>query len=122
MTGGRSDCFVLCGEDAVDEHEAALPSPMADNAAQAIVDKAVALARTHGHAPAIDILDLAMTRREETSPHFEVHDQPIDDWTNETSPFGGLLRAAFGKPCAPWDEVLQLFAERYALGDVVERS
>ena len=91
---------------------------MVDSEAQAIVDKAVALARTHGHASAIDILDLAMTRREETSPHFEVHDQPIDDWTNETSPFGGMLRAAFGKPGAPWDEVRQLFADRYRLGDI----
>jgi hypothetical protein len=91
---------------------------MADSEAQAIIDKAVALARTRGHAPAIDILDLAMTRRDETAPHFEVHGQPFDDWTDETSPFGGLIRAAFGEPGAPWDEVLQLFVERYALGDV----
>lgn len=91
---------------------------MADSEAQAIVDKAVALARTHGHAPAIEILDLAMTRREETCPNFEVHGQRFDDWANETSPFGGLLRAAFGEPGAPWDEVLQLFAERYALREV----
>ena len=92
---------------------------MTDNEAQAqaIVDKAVALARTHGHAPAIEILDLAMTRREETSPHFEVHD-PLDDWTDETRPFGGLLRAAFGEPGAPWDEVLQLFVERYGLQEM----
>jgi len=88
---------------------------MADNEAQAIIDKAVALARTHGHTPAIEILDLAMTRREETCPHFEVHSQLVDDWADETSPFGGLLRAAFGAPGAPWDEVLRLFAERYRL-------
>lgn len=91
---------------------------MADHETQAIIDKAVALARTHGHAPAIEILDLAMTRRAETCPNFEAHGQPFDDWADETGPFGGLLRAAFGEPGAPWDEVLRLFAERYGLREV----
>jgi len=91
---------------------------MTDNEVQAIVDKAVALARTHGHASTIDILDLAMTRREETCPHFEVTGERCDDWADETSPFGGLLRAAFGEPGVPWDEVLRLFAERYELREV----
>jgi len=89
---------------------------MADSVALAIVERAFSLACTHGHAPAIEILDLAMVRSEQhRALNFEAHGQPFDDWTDEISPFGNLLRAAFGADSATWNVVLQRFAERYKL-------
>jgi len=89
---------------------------MAVSVAKSIVERAFALACTHGHAPAIDILDLAMVRCDDESDlDFAAHDQPFDSWTDENSPFGNLLRAAFGGDGEEWDVVLQRFAQRYAI-------
>ena len=93
---------------------------MADSLALAIVERAFALACTHGHAPAIEILDLAMMRSErQRALNFEAHGRPFDDWTDEISPFGNLLRAAFGADGATWNAVLQRFAERYKLEEPI---
>ena len=68
---------------------------MADTQAQAIVNTALELTRTHPNAPAIEILDLAMQGHEGSDLNFEVWGRPFGDWTDACSPFGELLRRAF---------------------------
>lgn len=87
---------------------------MADRAAQSIVDQAVTLARTHSHAPALEVLDLAMTGQHGSDPNFETRATTFDDWTDPASPFGMLLARAFGADAAN-HEVLDRFARRYGL-------
>ena len=66
-----------------------------DREARTIVDTALALARSHAHAPALDILDLAFEGHHGTDPNFDAPDKPFGDWTDPASPFGELLRKAF---------------------------
>ena len=71
---------------------------MADQEARAIVATALALSKSHPHARAIDVLDLAMQGRHGTSPSFDTWgagNEPFGDWTDPSSPFGELLRKAF---------------------------
>ncbi len=90
---------------------------MADRAAQSIVDQALALVQTHPHAPAVNILDLAMTGKHGADPSFEVipSGPAFDDWTDPASPFGALLRQAFGAHA----DVIERFAQRYGLWDAM---
>jgi hypothetical protein len=93
---------------------------MAGTQAQSIVDQALALLRTHAHASALDILDLAMTGQHGSDPNFEAPPgNPFSDWTDRESPFGRLLGLAFrGDANDPdaWERVVMPgFAERYQL-------
>lgn len=56
----------------------------------------MAVMRTHGHVPPLDLLDLAMVGHVGSSPDFDAPAQPFGDWTDPASPFGELLRRAFG--------------------------
>jgi hypothetical protein len=88
---------------------------VASVAAQAIVDAALELRRTHPSAPAIDVLDLVMQAHLGSAPDF---DTGRADHTDAGMPFGDLLREAFGQPGdAPDDDqpVLDRFAARYRL-------
>jgi hypothetical protein len=88
---------------------------MTSRTAQAIVDAALELRRTHPKAPAIEVLDLVMQGHVGTSPDF---DTGRSDHTDAGMPFGDLLREAFGQAGdAPDDEqaVLDRFAARYRL-------
>lgn len=69
----------------------------------AIVEHALALLAEHPDSPAIEILDRAMNGHEGTSPDFEAHPKitcalpyAYSDDTDPASPFGELLRQAFG--------------------------
>ena len=57
-----------------------------DREARTIVDTALALARSHGRAPALDILDLAFEGHHATDPNFDAPDKPFGDWTDPASP------------------------------------
>lgn len=65
---------------------------MADPTARAIVDSVLALRQSHPHAPALDVLDLAMKPHRGTSPEF---DAGRSDLTDPGAPFGDVLRQAF---------------------------
>jgi hypothetical protein len=88
---------------------------MTCSTAQAIVDAAMQLRRTHPHVPALDVLDLVMQAHICTSPDF---DTGRSDHTDAGMPFGQLLQEAFGHPDDPTGDdqpVLDRFAERYVL-------
>lgn len=68
---------------------------MADSQTLAVVHKAIALAQSHPHAPALDILDLAMAGRHGMDADFDAPGEAFGDWTDPPSPFGELLRRAF---------------------------
>lgn len=68
---------------------------MADQHSRDIVDQALALAKSHPHVPALDVLDLVMTDRHGIDPDFDAPGEPFGDWTDPPSPFGDLLRRAF---------------------------
>lgn len=72
---------------------------MADTEARTIVEKALALSKSHPNVPVLDVLDLAMQGRHGSSPNFEASAQDAQhgfgDWTDPSSPFGDLLRRAF---------------------------
>ncbi|TBR77022.1 MAG: hypothetical protein EPN64_04695 [Burkholderiaceae bacterium] len=66
-----------------------------DTETQAIVQTALAVRVSHPHAPALDVLDLAMTDRHGADPDFSDAGTPAGDHTDSASPFGRLLRDAF---------------------------
>ena len=68
---------------------------MPDREARSIVDTALALSRTHAHAPALDILDVAFEGHHGIDPNFDAPGKYFGDWTDPASPFGELLRKAF---------------------------
>ncbi len=102
-----------------------------------IVDTALALLRSHSHAPALEILDLAMQGRHGSSPDFDAPDQAFGNWIDPPSPFAELLRQAFAVDdigpsaaahwvadddgaaiAADWEAcVVEPFAKRYRLWD-----
>jgi hypothetical protein len=60
---------------------------MADRAAQAIVDKALAVLGSHPAAPPLEILDLALAGRHGIDPNFEApHTKPFADWVEAVRP------------------------------------
>lgn len=95
-----------------------------------IVRAALDLRRSHPHAPAIDVLDLAMQGQYHSVLDFGDPATPGGDHTDPLSPFGQLLGQAFAPHldedyCAAQaldlDEawhlgVLEAFWERYGLG------
>ena len=88
---------------------------MTCSTAQAIVDAAMQLRRTHPNVPALDVLDLVMQAHLCTSPDF---DTGHSDHTDAGMPFGQLLQEAFGRSDDPPGDdqaVLDRFAERYVL-------
>lgn len=102
-----------------------------DTDSRHIVTTALALRASHPKAPALDILDEAMSGRHDTDPQFD--DAAVDDHTLPTAPFGLLLRDAFapqlavpelpeGMESMPEDfgcqwqlHVIEPFANRYGL-------
>jgi hypothetical protein len=85
---------------------------MSCSTARAIVRAALELRRTHPHAPALDILDLAVKPHRGSSPEFADGSR---DLTDPDIPFGVLLREAFAGH--DWQsEVLPAFFERYEFG------
>lgn len=115
-----------------------------------IVETALKLLAQYPHAPAIEILDQAMKGHEGTHPDFESYDpvtgrKPHPAYSDDTdafSPFGELLRRAFGPGIDPrelmlinpidpirdesisgrqqkiidqWQGVIDRFADRYRL-------
>ena len=67
---------------------------MPDPTAQAIVDEALALRASHGHAPAPDVLDLVMRGRQHRLLDFGEHMLP-------PSPFALLVAEAVGDHMSP---------------------
>lgn len=106
-------------------------TPRPDPEAQRAAGEALALRRSHPHAPALDVLDLVMPNRTGTLTSFGAEIEPA-------TPFGFLLAEAFDTGMAPEDwrlvthpntppgvvaalrgiwtgEVLPKFAKRYGL-------
>jgi hypothetical protein len=99
---------------------------MADDAAQAIVRKALELSQLHPGRPALEILDLAMEGHRGSAPDFSLRNIDGDDSGEPQRYFGELLRQAFAPRLSPgnvlvaahdqWQrEVLTRFADRYQL-------
>ena len=68
---------------------------MSTRQARTIVDSALALLRTHPHAPALEVLDQVMEGHHGTGPDFDAPGEPFGNWIEPASPFGELLRRAF---------------------------
>jgi hypothetical protein len=99
---------------------------MADDAAQAIVRKALELSQLHPGRPALEILDLAMEGHRGSAPDFSLRNPDGDETGGPPQRhFGELLRQAFaprlnaGNALSAHDhwqrEVLTRFADRYQL-------
>lgn len=97
---------------------------MADDAAQAIVRKALELSQLHPGRPALEILDLAMEGHRGSAPDFSPRNG--DDNGDPQRHFSELLRQAFAPRLSAgnvlvaahdqWQrEVLARFADRYQL-------
>lgn len=87
-----------------------------DRTADQIVSAALELTRTRPDMPEIDVLDAAMRGHHGSEPSFEVlPGQPFSDWTDDESPFGQLLRRAFGPAIGDQQKVIDGYAERYRL-------
>ena len=76
---------------------------MADLQATSIVQQTLALSRSHTHATALAVLDLVMQDRHGMDLDFDAPGHPFGDWTDPASPFGEVLRRAFGAHCIPAD-------------------
>lgn len=98
---------------------------MADDAAQAIVRKALELSQLHPGRPALEILDLAMEGHRGSAPDFSLRNPDGEDIVEPQRHFGELLRQAFAPRLSAgnalsaheqWQrEVLTRFADRYQL-------
>jgi hypothetical protein len=74
---------------------------MANRAAQSIVDQATALARSHSHAPAIDLLDLVMQGQINQVLDFSDTSSVNGSLASPGAQFGQLLAAAFDEVMTP---------------------
>ena len=89
-----------------------------DRNADLIVSTALELVKTRPDLPALDVLDAAMRGQHRSDPNFEAPPgQAFSDWTDDESPFGQLLRRAFGPAVRDQQKVIDRYAERYALWD-----
>ena len=67
---------------------------MPKSQARSIVQTALAVLKSHPHAPSLSVLDLAMQGHHGSAPNFDAPGEWFGDWTDPASPFGELLRAA----------------------------
>jgi hypothetical protein len=92
-----------------------------DRTADLIVSAALELVKARPDLPALDVLDAAMRGHHGTEPNFEAPPgQTFSDWTDDESPFGQLLRRAFGSAVGDTQKVLDTYSQRYRLWGTVE--